>query len=162
MSGRYCGWSVDRETTQGESNYFTKENAMDLICPQCSRTETEPYEIGDLCSCGAIFVLCQSAPSSVLEGIRVSCHHDPTMNEWVVRIHHKKGMMSICGCQGEDEGKLVALCISAVIATSDCTFSIRSGGGEKTQQIECRNLVEFDAMQSSMNQAIDSILDFIT
>jgi len=30
---------------------------MNLICPDCGREETEPYEIGDGCLCGGIFLL---------------------------------------------------------------------------------------------------------
>ncbi|HIK94228.1 MAG TPA: hypothetical protein EYG03_19970 [Planctomycetes bacterium] len=99
--------------------------------------------------------------SSALDGIVTSYHHDEAGDEWVVRIHHPKGMQSVCGCPGEIEARLVASALAAVVAVADCTFSIRTGGGAKTEQVECNNLVEFDGMRDTTCQAIDLILDFI-
>jgi hypothetical protein len=103
----------------------------------------------------------KNRPPSALEGIVTSYHHDENADEWVVRIHHPKGIQSVCGCPGEIEAKLVAASIAAVVAVADCTFSIRTGGGEKAERVECNNLVEFDGMRDTTCQAIDLILDFI-
>jgi hypothetical protein len=132
---------------------------MDLICQQCSRIETEPYDVGDLCSCGGEFAMVQSGPTSLLDkrGIRVAYHHDGR-DEWVVRLHSKTGIVSLCGCPGEAEAKTVCACIAAAIATADVTFSIRSGGGEP-EQVECNNLVEFDAMGEAVNNAATLLME---
>jgi hypothetical protein len=37
----------------------------------------------------------------------VTYHFDPHEKEWVVRVHHKKGVYSICGCPGELEAQVV-------------------------------------------------------
>ena len=98
---------------------------------------------------------------SALDGIRVSYHYDEHGDEWVVRIHHPKGMQSVCGCPGEIEAKMVAASLAAVVSVADCTFSISSSGSEKAERVECENLVEFDGMKDTTNKAIDLILDFI-
>ena len=149
---------------------------MDLICQQCSRIETEPYDVGDLCSCGGEFAMVQSGPyvfrvracsslsgstpASLLDqrGIRVAYHHDGR-DEWVVRLHSKTGIVSLCGCPGEAEAKTVCACIAAAIATADVTFSIRSEVGGKTEQVECNNLVEFDAMGDAVNNAATQLME---
>ena len=133
---------------------------MDLICQQCSRIETEPYDVGDSCSCGGEFAMVQSGPTSLLDqrGIRVAYHHDGR-DEWVVRLHSKTGIVSLCGCPGEAEAKTVCACIAAAIATADVTFSIRSEVGGKTEQVECNNLVEFDAMGDAVNNAATLLME---
>jgi hypothetical protein len=132
---------------------------MDLICQQCSRVETEPYDVGDLCTCGGEFAMVQSRPQSLLDerGIRVAYHHDGR-DEWVVRLHTRTGIVSLCGCPGEIEAKTVCACIAAAIATGDVTFSIRSGGGEP-EQVECNNLVEFDAMSEAVAKAATLLME---
>mgnify|MGYP003393391850 CR=1 FL=1 len=100
-------------------------------------------------------------PTSKIPHIRVAWHYDQHGEEWVVRLHHPKGMMSVCGCPGQAEATLVAACIAAVAATADCTFSIRSGGGDKVEQVECPNLVEFDSMSDSVSRGVELVLDFL-
>ena len=102
----------------------------------------------------------EGIPASALDGIVTSYHHR-NADEWVVRIHHPKGIQSVCGCPGEIEAKLVAASIAAVVAVADCTFSIRTGGGEKAERVECNNLVEFDGMRHTTCHAIYQVLDFI-
>lgn len=133
---------------------------MELICQQCSRIETEPYDVGDLCSCGGEFAMVQPGPTSVLESreIRVAYHYDGR-DEWVVRLHSKTGIVSLCGCPGEIEAKTVCACIAAAIATADVTFSIRSEVGGKTEQVEVSNLVEFDAMGDAVNNAATLLME---
>jgi len=103
----------------------------------------------------------KNGPDSVLDGIRTSYHYDEHGKEWVVRLYHPKGMQSVCGCPSDIEAKLVASSIRAVLATADCTFCIKTGGGSKVEEVEIQNLVEFDAMTHSLHAAADAILDFI-
>ena len=41
---------------------------IDLICPDCGWEETEPYDIGDGCLCGGVFILKNACPGC---GVRV-------------------------------------------------------------------------------------------
>jgi len=102
----------------------------------------------------------ESGPPSALDGIRVTYHYDENGDEWVVRIHHPKGMQSLAGCPGEIEAKMVAAALAAVVSVADVTWSIKSGGNEP-EEVECRNLVEFDGMRDASSRAIDLLLDFI-
>ena len=102
-----------------------------------------------------------SGPVSILEGVRVAYHFDEHGDEWVVRIHHPRGVTSVCGCPGEDEAKTVATCIAAVVAIADCTFT-ETIGGEEPGKVECENLVEYDALRDSANAAIDAIRNLTT
>jgi hypothetical protein len=103
----------------------------------------------------------KNAPESPLDGIRTSYHYDKTSEEWVVMIHFGCSTKCVCGCDSELHAKLVASSIGAVLATADCTFCIKTGGGSKVEEVEIQNLVEFDSMRDSMNAAADAILDFI-
>jgi hypothetical protein len=51
-----------------------------------------------------------------LDGTFPHYHYDDHANEWVVRIRHKKGIYSICGCPGELEAKTICSCIAAILA----------------------------------------------
>jgi len=102
----------------------------------------------------------EGIPASALEGVVTSYHRDENADEWVVRIHHRKGIQSVCGCPGEIEAKMVAASIAAVASVADTTFTLKSGGGEPGQ-VECNNLVEFDGMRDTTSKAIDLVLDFI-
>jgi hypothetical protein len=44
-------------------------------------------------------------------------HFDPHEKEWVVRVHHKKGVYSICGCPGELEAQTVASALQRVASS---------------------------------------------
>lgn len=107
------------------------------------------------CSDGSEF---EGVPS-VLEGIRVTYHYDDHGDEWVVRIHHPKGMQSVCGCPGEDEARLVAASLATVVAIADCTFTETIVGD--CDSVACNNLIEYDAMKDTASKAIGLVQEFI-
>lgn len=91
---------------------------------------------------------------SELDGIRVTYHFDENGDEYVVRLHHPKGMVSVCGCPGEEEAKVVASSIASVVAIADCTFTETLYGEGAAEKVECTNMVEYDAMKETAVKAI--------
>ena len=91
---------------------------------------------------------------SELDGISVTYHFDEHGKEYVVRLHHSKGMVSVCGCPGEEEAKVVASSIASVIALADCTFTETLYGERAAEKVECTNMVEYDAMKETAVKAI--------
>lgn len=86
-------------------------------------------------------------------------HHDEHGDEWVVRIHHPKGMQSVCGCPGEDEARLVAASLATVVAIADCTFTEFLVGDRES--VACNNLIEYDAMKDTASKAIGLVQQLI-
>lgn len=97
---------------------------------------------------------------SVLNGVRVTYHYDDQGDEWVVRIHHPKGIASVCGCPGEEEARLVAASLATVVAVADCTFTETIAGGGN-DSVACNNLVEYDAMKDAASNAIGLVKEYI-
>lgn len=96
-------------------------------------------------------------PLSELDGYMVTYHYDHYKQEYVVRLHHSKGSVGLCGCSGEDEAKVVTSSIAAVIAIADCTFTEWFINDRDAKRVECNNLVEYDAMKDIATKAIGFI-----
>lgn len=103
----------------------------------------------------------QGIPSA-LDGVRVTYHFNEHGEEWVVRIHHPKGMVSVCGCPGEEEAKVVASSIAAVVAIADCSFTETICGEDAGEKIEINNMIEYDAMKDASIQAISFVEQLIS